>query len=427
MRRCEWIVRPPSKRMNRCLPCASTDVTARPARRSSQRAAAEARVRRADRVRHVAGEHRPDAVGRVVDRVALGHLGLRVRPRSPRQSGRRGTDASPGLTAGQSARRALLAMVALALAIGIALQGRRPAAAQPAASRFSSSRRTRGNVPSWRRPTRSAAVWRSGLSGTPSFAAVWPGEAELAVVGVARRRSVLAGPADAAARSRRRSTTRRSKRRRAASAATSCGRGRPRRATAPSGGLARGRGCGPAGRARSRRGGRAARCRSAPRRRWRRARRRSAARGREPRRERDERADAGRVVLRAGRGGTVSMCAIRMLRQRARAGQGADDVARAALAGDRERGAADGQAGLRRTLAPRAGARVSRPRWRRGGRRRARVAGEVVAGVAGGAEQRERGCRGREHGGQRTSTAALKGWVRTAAASQFRVSVGIRR
>ena len=47
MRRCEWIVRPPSKRRNRCLPCASTARTARPASRSGQRSRAEARVRRA--------------------------------------------------------------------------------------------------------------------------------------------------------------------------------------------------------------------------------------------------------------------------------------------------------------------------------------------------------------------------------------------
>ena len=37
MRRCEWIVRPLSKRRNRCLPCASTEVTAWPASFSGQR------------------------------------------------------------------------------------------------------------------------------------------------------------------------------------------------------------------------------------------------------------------------------------------------------------------------------------------------------------------------------------------------------
>ncbi len=37
IRRWEWTTRPPSKRRNRCLPWASTDSTARPARRSGQR------------------------------------------------------------------------------------------------------------------------------------------------------------------------------------------------------------------------------------------------------------------------------------------------------------------------------------------------------------------------------------------------------
>ena len=37
MRRCEWIARSPSKRRKRCLPCASTRVTARPASFSGQR------------------------------------------------------------------------------------------------------------------------------------------------------------------------------------------------------------------------------------------------------------------------------------------------------------------------------------------------------------------------------------------------------
>src|ERR1700704_3538691 len=37
MRRCEWSVRSPSKRTNRCLPWASTAFTSRPLRRSSQR------------------------------------------------------------------------------------------------------------------------------------------------------------------------------------------------------------------------------------------------------------------------------------------------------------------------------------------------------------------------------------------------------
>src|SRR5688500_1132415 len=40
MRRCECSVRPPPKRRNRCLPCASTARTERPARRSGQRSIA---------------------------------------------------------------------------------------------------------------------------------------------------------------------------------------------------------------------------------------------------------------------------------------------------------------------------------------------------------------------------------------------------
>src|SRR3712207_3738985 len=40
MRRWEWTVRSPSKRMNRCLPRASTARTARPPRRSGQRSMA---------------------------------------------------------------------------------------------------------------------------------------------------------------------------------------------------------------------------------------------------------------------------------------------------------------------------------------------------------------------------------------------------
>ena len=74
MRRCEWIVSPPSKRRNRCLPWASTERTARPGQPLGPAVAPEARVRRLERVRDVALEHRPDAVRRVVDRVALGHL-----------------------------------------------------------------------------------------------------------------------------------------------------------------------------------------------------------------------------------------------------------------------------------------------------------------------------------------------------------------
>ena len=57
MRRCEWSVRSPSKRRNRCLPWASTAVTARPASRSGQRSRRVARMRRLDR----AGSRAPRA------------------------------------------------------------------------------------------------------------------------------------------------------------------------------------------------------------------------------------------------------------------------------------------------------------------------------------------------------------------------------
>src|SRR6185503_6855177 len=40
IRRCEWSVRSPPKRRKRCLPCASTLSTSRPARRSGQRSIA---------------------------------------------------------------------------------------------------------------------------------------------------------------------------------------------------------------------------------------------------------------------------------------------------------------------------------------------------------------------------------------------------
>ena len=73
IRRWECSVRPPSKRRNRCLPSASTLVTARPASRSGQRSRAAPRMRRADRVRHVSLEQRADPVRRVVDGVAFGH------------------------------------------------------------------------------------------------------------------------------------------------------------------------------------------------------------------------------------------------------------------------------------------------------------------------------------------------------------------
>ena len=73
IRRCEWIVSPPSKRRNRCLPWASTSLH-RAARQALRPAVApEARVRGRELVGHVALQHRPDAARGVVDRVALGH------------------------------------------------------------------------------------------------------------------------------------------------------------------------------------------------------------------------------------------------------------------------------------------------------------------------------------------------------------------
>ena len=86
IRRCEWISRPPSKRRNRCLPCASTPVTAWPFSRSGQRS----RPKRGCGVWIASGilplEHRPDPVRGVVDRVALRHAS---------EYGPRRDDASP--------------------------------------------------------------------------------------------------------------------------------------------------------------------------------------------------------------------------------------------------------------------------------------------------------------------------------------------
>ena len=84
MRRCEWMTRPPSNRMSRCLPTASTASTRRPASRSRPAVAAEARVRRLERVGDVAGEGAADAQRRVVDGVALRHRRARARSRAGR-------------------------------------------------------------------------------------------------------------------------------------------------------------------------------------------------------------------------------------------------------------------------------------------------------------------------------------------------------
>ena len=92
IRRCECSVRSPSKRRNRCLPCASTDVD-RAAREPLGPAVA---ARSAGAACAISSGTRPcedraDAVRRVVDRVALGHRSLRVRcrrcaPSSPASS-----------------------------------------------------------------------------------------------------------------------------------------------------------------------------------------------------------------------------------------------------------------------------------------------------------------------------------------------------
>ncbi len=75
--RCECSTRSPSKRRNRCLPCVSTLRTARPVSRSGQRSSACRGCGVQDLVGHPALEHRADPVGRVGDRVALGHYALR--------------------------------------------------------------------------------------------------------------------------------------------------------------------------------------------------------------------------------------------------------------------------------------------------------------------------------------------------------------
>ena len=217
MRRCEWIVRPPSKRRNRCLPWASTRSHRAAGQPLGPAVGAEARVRRRELVGHVALEHRPDPVRGVVDRVALGHrLSGYERGSAPRQL-------AP------------------------------------------STRATRGKVAACRRATASRCRVAAGSSGTPSFAAGSPASAnsrwsELprAAVGdasgrAARRRARAASsrPLDQRAAPRRRAQVHRAR------------RGRPRRARARSAG--RRAPVAPARRARARRGGRAGRCRAAPR------------------------------------------------------------------------------------------------------------------------------------------------------------------
>ena len=78
MRRCECSVRSPSKRMNRCLPWASTDRTPAPVQLLGPALAAGARVRGLDGADLPAGQRSADALGRVVDRVPLGHASDRT-------------------------------------------------------------------------------------------------------------------------------------------------------------------------------------------------------------------------------------------------------------------------------------------------------------------------------------------------------------
>ena len=113
--------------------------------------APEARVRRGQLVRHVAGQHRADAVRRVVDGVALGHL-----------SASEGTAAAP--------RPGLC----------------EPAGQGVAASSRSTRRRTRGNVRGCRRLATSRGRVAERLLGHPELGGGQAGEVELAVVGVPR-------------------------------------------------------------------------------------------------------------------------------------------------------------------------------------------------------------------------------------------------
>ena len=136
--------------------------------------------------------------------------------------------------------------------------------------------------------------------------------------------------------------------------------------------------------ARSRRGGRAARCRGAPRRRWRRATGRSGAvRRPELRRQRGERGDPGSVVLRAGRGRHVSLCAITIRRQSRRPGSAPITLRERPFPPETVNGSrADGQPGAREP-----------PR-------------EQVRGIVGGVTARERERRGdlREHARHRSAS-----------------------
>ena len=86
-------VRSPSKRMNRCLPRASTARTARPSRRSGQRSSAWRGLRRLDLDDRLADQGGAHAPRRRMDGVALGHACKARRAGAPAaryMSGRRG-------------------------------------------------------------------------------------------------------------------------------------------------------------------------------------------------------------------------------------------------------------------------------------------------------------------------------------------------
>ena len=198
-------------------------------------------------------------------------------------------------------------------------------------SGLASSARTarRGNVRGVSRPATSAAVWRAGLSGTPSFAATSPASvnsrwSERPSPASATQRTSRPVPAAAASDPALQPAAARRAQPHRAPAADLVERERPAQVARPR--------CAARGaRARSPRGGRAARCGSAPRRPWPRARRRSAAAG-----PRAAGASATSVPTpdalssAPGEGGTVSACAMTTNRQSRGAVEHADHVARAA-------------------------------------------------------------------------------------------------
>src|SRR5687767_3382651 len=132
MRRCEWIVRPPSKRRNRCLPRASTERTARPASRSGQRS----RPKRGCGVSSASGTC-PSSTGRMrfAWKWIVSPSGIHLRVRAGEEPGLR----NRALPADQPGMRALLrrpslltkfsvlsllVFVALGIGVGSMLQDR---------------------------------------------------------------------------------------------------------------------------------------------------------------------------------------------------------------------------------------------------------------------------------------------------------------